>query len=305
MSSAFVEFLKQQNWLYSGYQRILRFLGPKFPVAVDKWQFKRLTGQPLHLDPPRSFSEKIQWLKLYDYGNNPLVIRCADKYRVREYLQENGCGSILNELYGVYESAEEIPWDSLPEQFVIKLNTAAGYNLICRDKSALNVEQSTKEIKKWFKSPRGESTVELHYMKIKPLLVCERYIPTLDTVFPIDYKIFCFHGKALFTMLFLERDKELKRIAVDKDYQVIHGLLDSQYEGEHLPEKPPRFAEMIEYAEKLSRPFPFVRMDFYSDSGNVLFGEMTFTPTGGFNNYFPADVNLRLGKEIHLPCDAE
>ncbi len=301
--SKLTDFFKKRNLIYSHYKRLLCFLGPKFPVAVDKWQFKRLTGKTLHLNPPVTFSEKIQWLKLFDYSNNPLVIQCADKYRVREYLERQGCGQILNELYGVYRNADEIPWDTLPEQFVIKLNTASGYNFICRDKASLNIDDAKKKIRGWFRAQHGEQFSELHYTKIKPLLVCERYIPTLDTVFPIDYKIFCFHGKALFTMLFLERDTGLKRIAVDKNYNIIPGLLDKKYEADHLPERPPLFSEMIGYAEKLSQPFPFVRMDFYSDNGKVLFGEMTFTPGGGFNNYFTDDVNLKLGGEIHLPCD--
>ena len=273
-------------------------LSAYFPRFVCKLVYKKMVGKPLNLKNPKDFNEKIQWLKLYYYPDNELIIRCADKYRVREYIKSCGCAELLNPLYGVYDSPEEIDWNSLPEKFALKFNTAAGYNIICKDKNILNEAQVKATMRKWFSSPKGESTVERHYCKIEPKIICEAYIPGLASA-PIDYKIYCFHGEPRFILLCVNRDVQLKMIAVDKDFNNLHYVKDD-YTTDRLPPKPKTIDAMLHYAKILSAPFPFVRVDLYDVHDKVLFGELTFSPTGGYCYYYPDEILLKLGSLIDL-----
>ena len=121
------------------------------PELNTRLHFREKFGRKLNLNHPNTFNEKLLWLKLKRYNNDPLVIQCADKYRVREYVEQCGCGHILNELYDVYDSAEEISWEKLPSQFVLKWNFGAGMNIVCSDKSKLNQDEVIGQLKRWGK----------------------------------------------------------------------------------------------------------------------------------------------------------
>lgn len=290
------------RYLYDQAAKMKRFvygrLSAYFPRFVCKLVYKKIMGKPLDLINPKDFNEKIQWLKINNYPQNKLVIQCADKYRVRDYVRECGCEELLNTLYGVYDSPEEINWAALPGKFALKFNTAAGYNIICEDKQTLDIEKAKKTMRKWFTSPKGEYTVERHYCKIEPKIICEAYLSELNKA-PIDYKIYCFHGKARFILLCLNRDVQLKMVAVDRNFNNLY-YVKNEYTTELLPPKPDSIDDMIRYAEILSAPFPFVRVDLYYLQDKILFGELTFSPTGGYCYYYSDEVLLTLGSWIDL-----
>ena len=120
------------------------------PVLATKYIYKRATGKSIDLNNPKSFNEKVQWLKLY--WQHPLVVQCADKYEVRAFIKERHCEDILNPLYGVYNDTSEIDWDKLPEKFVLKTTNGCGTNIICKDKDELDKEEIVTKLKKWLKT---------------------------------------------------------------------------------------------------------------------------------------------------------
>ena len=243
----------------------------------------------INLKNPKTLDEKIQWLKLNKYKNNTLVRDCADKYRVREYVTSCGCSEILNELYGVYDKIDDIPWDKLPNQFVIKWNFGCGQNLICFDKSKLDIEEAKRKLKSWYKTRNTFYLPysELQYRGIQPKLVCEKLIETEDGGLPVDYKFYCFDGKAACVLVCMGRDTHghgAKYYFFDRNWN----LLRYNKTGKNAPEgftvpKPKNIEKLFDYADKLSKPFPFVRADFYLENGKATFGELTFTPCGGFD----------------------
>lgn len=258
----------------------------------------------LNLKKPKLLDEKIQWMKFYFYKNNPLITKCVDKYAVREYVDKCGCSEILNQLYATYDTVEEINWASVPNKFVMKWNFGCGQNLICRNKSDLNLERTNQILKKWLKVNDYfyRYNAELQYKNITPKLVCESLIETADGSLPIDYKVYCFNGKAKYLMLCIGRE-----LGCPKFYFVDEtcNLVRLNKTGLNAPEnltipKPEGFDLLFKYANILAKPFPFVRADFYLNNGNVIFGELTFTPSGGIDPNIPYEQNLLLGSLIDL-----
>ena len=146
------------------------------PVWNTKLRYRAGFGRKLDLKNPRTLNEKISWLKLNRYMKDPLVIRCADKYLVREYVEQCGCGDILNELYGVYRSADEICWEDLPQQFVLKWNFGAGMNYVCMDKDAADRDAIIAQFRAWGKVKYWLSHSEFQYRYIPRRIVCERLL---------------------------------------------------------------------------------------------------------------------------------
>lgn len=263
-------------------------------------------GVPINLKHPRTLDEKIQWLKLNTYKGNPLVTQCADKYAVRDYVEKAGCGEILNELYGVYDKVEDIPWDSLPDQFVVKWNFGCGQNLIVFDKSNLNIEDAKNKLNEWYKTKDTFYLAysEIQYRGIPPKLVCEKLIETENGGVPVDYKLYCFNGKTDSVLVCTGRNTTghgTKYYFFDRDWK----LKRYNKTGKEAPEdftipKPQGIEKVFEYAEKLSRPFPFVRADFYLEKGKTTFGELTFTPCGGFDVNRLPETQLLFGGMVDL-----
>jgi len=167
-------------WVLTSYLACITFYASMLtvisPTLNTKYRYKKAFGKKLDLENPQTLNEKILWLKLKKYSKDPLVIKCADKYRVREYVKECGCGDILNELYGVYDSADEIPWESLPNEFVLKWNFGAGMNVVCTDKSKMNRDEVLKQMKKWGKRKIWLPYSEMQYADAPKKIICERLI---------------------------------------------------------------------------------------------------------------------------------
>jgi len=172
--------LKKIGWIRELYHRLYEFFFRMLCVINPEWnaklRYKTVFNKMPNLDDPQTWHEKINWLKLYRYNDDPLVVKCADKYLVRDYVKECGCGDILNELYGVYDSPEDINWDELPNRFVMKWNFGAGYNFICTDKSKENKEDVIALFKKWGKEKYWLSHAEMHYSLIDKKIICERLL---------------------------------------------------------------------------------------------------------------------------------
>ena len=137
------------SWLSRTYYSTLTLISPKLNTQA---RYRQAFGKRLNLTSPKTFNEKLLWLKLYRYNKDPLVAKCADKYAVREYIKDAGCEHILNELYAAYDSPKEVPWSTLPERFVLKWNFGAGMNVVCKNKNELDIKATTKKLKKWQKS---------------------------------------------------------------------------------------------------------------------------------------------------------
>lgn len=285
------------------FKEFLTRISPKLNTYVLYLiKFKKF----INLKNPRTLDEKIQYLKFHDYYKNPLVTQCADKYAVRQYVEDCGCGEILNELYGVYDSVDDVQWDLLPNKFVIKWNFGCGQNLICFDKSKLDIEKAKKELRSWYKlhDTFYLEYSEMQYQGIPPKLICEKLIESEDGGLPIDYKVYCFSGKADCVLACLQRDNEghgAKYYFFDKDWN----LKRYNQAGKLAPAnftipKPEGIEKVFEYAEKLTKPFPFVRADFYLEQGNVIFGELTFTPCGGFDVYRLPETQLLFGEMVKI-----
>src|SRR5690606_8377244 len=165
--------------------------------------YKNRLGKKLNLRDPKDFNEKLQWLKLY--WQHPLVIQCADKYEVRSFVQERGCEAILNELYGVYKDVSEIEWEKLPSKFALKTTNGSGTNIICSDKSKLDKREVFEKLDDWLKKDYSLVAAEVHYSKMVPQIICEKFIETDDGLLPNDYKLFCFNGEPRVILVVTER----------------------------------------------------------------------------------------------------
>lgn len=285
------------------FRVMLTRISPKLNTRVIYWvKFKK----PIHLKHPRTLDEKIQYLKFNDYYNNPVVRDCADKYRVREYIESCGCSEILNTLYGAYDSVDDIPWSSLPEKYVIKWNFGCGQNLIVPDKSKLNIDNAKRKLCEWYKTRDSFylSYSEMQYRGIKPKLICERFIESESGNLPVDYKFYCFNGHAHCVLVCIERDSSghgTKYYFFDRNWN----LLRYNKTGKEAPEgftiaKPEGIEKLFDYADILSKPFPFVRADFYLEYGKPLFGELTFTPCGGFDVNRLPETQILFGDMVKL-----
>lgn len=253
---------------------------------------------------PITMDEKIQWMKINLYNNNPLITQCADKYAVRDYLKDKGCEEILNELYGAYDTVEEVPWSELPEKFVLKWNFGCGHNIICNSKSELDIDSTINKLKKWRKTYKNfyKDYSEMQYKNITPKLICEKLIETSDNSLPVDYKVYCFNGVPHCLLICTGRGQgKTKFYFVDKEWNLLRYNKTGKLapEGYSVP-KPDGWEKLFFYAEKLSKPFPFVRADFYLENGQIIFGELTFTPSGGKDTNRLIETNKLFGSMIDL-----
>ena len=276
-------------------------------VFGDTAQYKFIyflrTGKSLNLKNPENINEKFQWISIN--WRNPLITRCADKYLVREYLIEKGCGDILNELYGAYDKGEDIPFDSLPEKFALKCNHGSHMNIICEDKSSFDKVGAIKQLNKWVSKPYGRGT-EWQYKPIPRKILAEKYIESKDGSM-IEYQIFCFNGKPQF---FLVRndlrnsiaDKQATQYAVSytMDWKRVYMRKGEERFDFELP-KPKNYQKMIDYATILCADFPQVRVDFYEVDDRLLFGELTFSSNGNVQTNYKEEYIIELGRRLQLP----
>ncbi len=269
------------------------------PTLSCKILFIIRTREIPNLKNPQTFNEKLTKLKL-SYKDNKLISKCTDKYEVREFIKSKKMGNILNKLYFVWDSVEDIDFNKLPDKFVLKCTHGSGYNIVCDDKNKFDINIAKNKLNRWLKEKYGLATSELHYLNIKPRIICEKNLCDKNGKLPIDYKFYCSEGKIMGVFVCTERNLEThtkKSNFYDLKWNELP-YLKEEYRGTKKIEKPKNLDKMIKYAEKLSEDFKFVRVDFYSDNGKVIFGELTFTPDCSCANYYSKIGNIELGKML-------
>ena len=270
-------------------------------IIPDEWMCKFysriLLKKKVDLKNPKTFNEKIQWLKLHDYPNNQLVIQGADKYRVRKYVQEKGLENILVPMIANWDNPEKINWDELPDKFVLKCNHGCAYNILCADKSSFDKEDAIKKMKKWMKEDFGAFNIEKHYSKIVPHITCEEYLGECIT----DYKFFCFNGEPKYIYvssdLIHDRQAQIGFFYLDVTKMT---MIRDDYAPMNIEELPPFFENMKKDAEVLCEDFPFVRVDFFVANNTYYFAELTFTPSGGMMPFNPDKYDLEWGENLDI-----
>lgn len=274
---------------------ILYRINPKTEI---KLMFFLKHKKRLNLENPITFNEKIQWIKLYD--KHPYKPRCVDKYTVRDFVKERNCEEILNTLIWQGFNPEEIPFDELPNRFVIKATHGQGMNIICKDKSTLDKKKTMKILKKWLKTKYLPCYGEWFYDVIPPRIIIEEFLDENGEC-PKDYKVFCFNGEPKLVDVHMDRFIEHKRNFYDLDWNVVKGVsIKYPANEECVIDKPDKLEEILEYARKLSKGFIHVRMDFYIVNEKIYFGEMTFTNGAGLGKISPKEFDEQLGSWIEI-----
>ena len=257
----------------------------------------------LDLKNPKTFNEKLQWCKLYYYPQNPLVVQCADKYAVREYITKAGFGDKLVPLLGSWNNSSEISWNELPDQFVLKCNHGCAYNIVVSNKNVLDKKATLKQLNQWMREDFGAFKIERHYSRIKQhKIICEQFLG--ETI--IDYKFFCFNGKPKF--IYVSND-----LIHDRQAQIGFFYLDgkkmnlkrSDYTDIPSIELPSFFDEMLNMSNDLCKDFPFVRVDFFLANNTYYFAELTFTPSACMMPFNPEKTDKEWGDMLDITEEME
>ncbi|WP_445384503.1 ATP-grasp fold amidoligase family protein [Robiginitalea sp. IMCC44478] len=283
--------------LLLGLLKKFKFLPPELYVKI---YYQYYTGKKLNLANPGEFNEKIQWLKVH--YKPPILNQLVDKYAVRSFVSDRIGETYLNELYQVYYRAGDVDFDQLPEKFVIKGAHGYNFNLIVKDKSKLNKHRARYLMRKWMaRNQYYRGGLEWAYKDVKPKLIAEAFLSELGRSTISDYKFYCFDGKVKFLQLDLERENDHQKLFYDPDWKKLPFTKGSGGLSAETADKPPKFEQMIALAEKLAKGFPFVRVDFYNLQGRIVFGEMTFYPGDGRQEFKPDSYNKIIGSYLNLP----
>lgn len=272
------------------------------PHQVNIDLYKRRFGCKPDLKNPSNFNEKSMWLMHHTYYKNPAITRCVDKYNVRGYLQEKGYGHLLPEVYGKWDRVEDINWNQLPNRFVLKCNHGCEYNIICTDKSKLNIDDAKEKLHKWMKENFAYRYGETNYQFIKPCIFCEEYLDDGSGLQPVDWKVLCFNGEPKLFMVCTERATGAKFSFTDMEYNQIPWETGA-HSGGILPPKPETLDVMAKYARELSADFPFVRVDFYDIHGKIYIGELTFSPLGCAVDYIIPEGLQMMGDWLDISTE--
>lgn len=274
-------------------------------MFYENWQGKRMNYH--HPQDLNQALIKLSWLNSRNPKMRQLIPMCVDKYAVRDYITSKGYADTLNELYGVYENVEEIDFEALPNQFVMKMNNASGRNYICLDKTQCNWAEIMAKFAKWLKDREfGWQTGEWQYALIKPQIVVEKYLEDLGDQSLIDYKAQVFHGKVVDFFVCYNRDNEIHEDGkagsvcydcYDKEWNRTEDISMYWHRNRHMVAPPTQLKRMIMMAEECSKEFPYVRFDMYEIDGKIVFGEMTFTPHGNVMDYY-TDEYLKRTKDL-------
>ena len=288
------------HWLQYYYARVLRTT----PLVSDKLYVKCIYWiafrEKLDLDNPQTFSQKLQWLKVY--YRNPIQTMMVDKYAVKKFIKESIGERYVVPVIGKWDTVEEIDWDRLPNRFVMKCNHDSGGLVICKDMKSFDVESAKKKIKNSLGRNLYFGTREWPYKDVKPCVFAEEYLE--DEYGELrDYKFFCFDGEPKALFIATDRQSEDKETTFDFfDMNLNHlPFTNGHPNANPYPAPPKSFNEMRELAAKLSKGLPHVRVDFYEVNGRPYFGELTFFHWGGIKPFDPVEWDYKFGSWIKLP----
>lgn len=279
------------------YSRVYSIIPDDKYLALRYWA---MLDKKIDLRNPKSFNEKMQWLKLYD--RNPNYTKCVDKCEVKRIVADAIGEEYIIPLLGVWDKFEDINFEELPNQFVLKCTHDSGGVFICKDKKKLDKDKAEKILNKSLARSYYSVNREWPYKELKPRIIAEEYKEDSSTGELRDYKFFCFNGKVKCFKVDYGRFKDHHANYYDKDGHVLE-LGEELYPPiiEKKIEMPQNLLLMEEFAEKLSSGIPFVRVDFYEVDGRVYFGELTFYPASGFGAFVFEGNDEMMGEWIDLP----
>lgn len=296
---------KSTRILFAPLIAFCNWLGENHPVTLVKLRyFARFKRFPNFKDP-KNLNEKILYMKLFT--DTSQWTRLADKYQVREYVKEKGLEQYLVDLYGVWYNAKDIDFDALPNAFIFKANNGCGKgsNLIITDKKQLDKEAVRKTIDGWLHEKHiGALAAEPQYKDMKPCVLAEALLPIEEGQKSlVDYKIWCFNGKAHYIWTCSDRDTQGTEVMTyDREWNPMPEVcvFDDRYRKGELMDKPENLDEMLSVAETLTEGFPCVRLDLYNIKGQIYFGEMTFTSLGGMMDFYTPEFLQKCGEIVDL-----
>lgn len=276
------------------------------PIIPDKqylkWRFRLEMGYPLNLNNPKTFSEKLQWLKLYN--RKPEYTLMVDKYAAKGYVANIIGDEYIIPTLGVWDRFEDIDFDKFPNQFVLKTTHGGGGGgvVICKDKTTFNIDKAKSILERSLKQDIYTSLKEWPYKNVKKRIIAEEFIET-DNGELKDYKLFCFNGIPRYCQVIAGRETDITTIDwYDREWNHQHFHEPKDYPFSEKGHSRPRcLDEMWNIATKLSQGQPFLRVDFYEISNTIKFGELTFFPTSGFGGFKPIEWDYKLGEWIKLP----
>lgn len=289
------------------YYFIIKFDNNIFRIDDEKYlkiKYRYLLNRKLNLNNPQSFNEKLQWLKLHK--QNPEYSKLVDKFEVKEILKNELKGLDINfiKTLGIYDNFEQIDFNKLPQQFVIKCTHDSGSYKIIKDKGKINYKELSNFYKKKLKKNFFYESREYPYKSIKPRIIIEEFIQDSNREGLLDYKFQCFYGKVDNILVCVDREKEtgVKYHYFDREWKY---KPYNPYEGINEKNvnvaKPEKLEEMIKIAEKISKDIPEVRVDLYLVNGKIYFGELTFFSQGGFDNDITEKADKIIGEKFELP----
>lgn len=263
-----------------------------------KIQYRLRTGNKLNLDNPVYYNEKIQWIKL-NY-REPILNKLVDKYTVREFVKERIGNEYLIPIYGVFNSIDEVDFDKLPNEFVMKLTNGSGFNYLCTNKTSDEENKIRSRFKKWIKVDFYSLGREWAYKNVKNRILCEKFLEDRSNTELKDYKIFCFNGVPKFIQVDYCRFSNHKRNLYTPEWKYMPESIEYESDPNAEIQKPLRLNEMLRCAKELSRGFPHVRVDFYYLEDKIYFGELTFYHGAGYLEYKPKEFEKQMGEWLDL-----
>lgn len=269
--------------------------------AFLKKSFKINMKKELNLENPTTFTEKIQWLKLYD--RREIYCQMVDKYEAKKYVAAIVGDAYIIPTIGIWDKVEEIPFEKLPNQFVLKCTHDCGGSIICKDKSMFDVASAKKKLSRCMRRNYFWNGREWPYKNVRPRIICEQYMEDNCTKELRDYKFYAFDGEVKFMLVVSDRqnpNEETKFDFYDMNFNHLNIKQGCPNSKKNL-EKPGKFEVMCKLAEELSKGFPMLRADLYEVNGKVFFGELTLSPYSGMHPFEPEVWDRKFGEYIKLP----
>lgn len=267
-----------------------------------KLMYRCQFGRKPDLDNPKTFTEKLQWLKLHD--RKPEYTTMVDKYAVKQYVADMIGQKYIIPTLGVWDNFDDIDFDKLPDQFVLKCTHDSGGLVICRDKSKFNVKKARRIISRCLKRNYYWIGREWQYKDIRPRIIAEKYLQDGEHIVPEDYKIYCINGKPKYIAVYHNRyksDGNISQTTYTTDWEPRHISFNINHEISDIVEpKPKCLDELLEVCEILCKGHTQVRIDFYIIENQIYFGEITLSNTSGLKPMYPEEIDLILGDEIKL-----
>ncbi|NPV56433.1 MAG: hypothetical protein HPY76_07170 [Anaerolineae bacterium] len=292
--------MRDQQYYQIQLQKTLNAIIPRYPELFLRAYYFRRFRKILPLEHPRSFNEKLQWLKIF--GNTEAHRHLVDKVSAKEHVREILGDSYIIQNYQIIEDARQIDFDALPERFVAKPNHLSGRVFISRDRDSLDRTELIDKINYWSQLDYYYVWFESSYKGIQPRIIFEELLSDGHETMR-DYKFYCFDGRVEYAHVDLDRFIKHMRIMFSREWEALPFSFNFPICDVAIPQ-PDNLAEMIEIAETLSRGFPFVRIDLYQSSRGIKFSEFTFFPEAGLGRFTPPEWDAKFGELLQLPANA-